>query len=437
MVPKPKADTPAKFTFDRAFQKRIVRVLFQDPDFTATTAVHLQPGHFETAALRWFAQRIVSYAKKHGGGIGEDALRIEMSRDIKLGRLNRETIPKVELMLRTLNRPVKDKSFIKEEMFRFIKNQTTRQAIINSLDHLDVMDYDAIDTEFQKVLAVQESLGGGLGHFLMRDIEARTTRRASYVKNGVPTGLRLDDYLKPGGLPPKSLGCVVAPSGKGKSHVLVHMGRSAITEGDVPVLHVTLELSEEAVCDRYDAAFSQVPINRLEDERRKVRRRIKRLGVRHGEKLVVKEFPPASLTVPALRAYIRSLERTAFYPGLVIVDYADLMLPTHATRDANAYEDMGNIYNELRRLSYEVGAPVWTASQTQRQALNREVIDLDSISDSFKKAMVADVVLCLGQTPEEKKFKAARFFVAKNRLGIDKIEIKVRLDWSRSTIRTA
>jgi replicative DNA helicase len=429
-----KADKPVYFSYDLSFQKKMVRVLFQDPDFACTTAARLQPDHFENQTLKWLSRTILTYAVKHGTGINYDALKIEVNRAARIGSVTGEAKGKLVAFLASMKTPVEDKSFVREEIYRFIKNQTTRTAIMNSVDHLETQDFESIDKEMQSVLEVQESLSGGLGDFYVRDIKQRTVKRAKFTKNGISTGLALDDYLKPAGLPPKSLGVVVAPAGKGKSHCLVHIGRSAILESRAKVLHVTLELSSEAVLDRYDAAFADLALNQLEEERKAVRRRVKQLGVQYGEFLVVKEFPPVTLTAPALRAYIRQLERVAFYPTLIIVDYADEMLPSKASRDSNAYEDMGGVYKELRKLSYDVNAPVWTASQTQRAALNKELIDLDSMADSFKKAMVADVVICLSQTREEKKLKQARFFVAKNRLGSDKFDFKVRLDWSRSTI---
>ena len=55
------------------------------------------------------------------------------------------------------------------------------------------------------------------------------------------------------------------------------------------------------------------------------------------------------MTAAALVGYIRQLERVAFYPTLIIVDYADEMLPSVRTRDNNQYEDMGAVYRELRK----------------------------------------------------------------------------------------
>jgi replicative DNA helicase len=425
----------AKFAYDRPFQIRMLRTLYQDPDYTTSVGINLSPKHFERRAHRWLATKMIDYANKHGHGIGEDALRLTLARDIKTGLLSKVDRDEAVQLIDRLERPVKDKSFIKEELFRFIKNQTISSAIRASLDHLSTHDFEAIDKEFLKVIEVQEAMTGGLGHFFVRDVKTRTKKRREYEKNGISTGTKIDDYLKPGGLPPKTLGVVVAPTGKGKSHILVHLGKSAIIESNAKVLHVTLELSEEAILDRYDAAFSGIPINNLERKPKTVQRAVTDIGAKYGDCLVVKEFAGATLTVPALRAYVRQLERAAFYPDMIIVDYADEMMPTIATRDHNQYEEMGVIYRELRKLAFDLNLPIWTASQTNRDALNKETIDVNSISDSFKKMMIADLVICFCQTLDEKKKRIARLFTAKSRLGQDKFDIKIRVDWSRSTIK--
>lgn len=433
---KRKAD---QFDFGISFQSKLVRVLFDDSDFTCTTGIHLNPGAFEKKMHQWFAKKIVGYAKKHGHGISKDALEIELKRDIKLGKLQKEHRDAAEALIDRLDKPVKERSYIKEEMFKFIKHQAIRTAIINCAGpggHLERFDYEAIDEELAKALEVQESLNGGLGTFYVRDVKERTTKRKKYVKDGIATGTKLDDFLKPGGVARKNLACVVAPSGKGKSHNLVHIGRSAIIESNAKVLHITLEMSEEAILDRYDAAFSDIPVQRLEEKPVSVKRIIKKLGKQYGEFLVVKEFPDATLTVPALRAYIRQLERAAFYPDVVIVDYADCMVPTFRAREKDSYEEMGQIYSELRKLAFETNTVVWTASQTNRNALNKEFFDWNDIADSAQKVMKSDLVVCFQQTREEKKRKEARWGVAKNRLGPDKFDLKLRVDWSRSHIRS-
>lgn len=425
-----------KVDYGREFERKMLRVLFGDGEFAVTAGVHLGHQHFSTPALRWLAQNIVGYVRDHGVGISKDALRIELERDLKTGRLTQKNFDATKALVDSIDMPVKDRSFVKEELFRFIKNQTTDRAVRACLDHLDTQDFDSIDKELQKVLDVRASLDGGLGHFMYRDRKKRRDRRKGYTPNGIATGLFLDEKLKPKGVPPKSLLTIVTPSSGGKSGTCMFIARSAVTESAAKVLYVTTELSEDVISDRLDASFTKISINLLEKKRNRVSNKIGKLGRKFGEFLVVKEFPPGVLTPGALRTYIRQLERVAFYPTIIVVDSADDMVPDNPGRERDSYEDYGAVWRGLRKLSYDTMAPVVTASQTQRGALNKEHVDWDSIADSAKKVMVSDVVIILQQTREEHRQKVGRFFLAKNRFGSAKSEWKVRLDWARTDIQT-
>lgn len=431
--------TPSwRIDFGKDFERRMLRVLFADQEFATTSGIHLDPRYFSTPGLRWLAQKVVGYARDNGVGISKDALRIELERDAKIGRLTTKNRESAEALVDTIDQVVKDRTYVKGELFKFIKNQVTDRAVRACLDHLDAQDFDSIDLELQKVLDVQTSLDGGLGHFFVRDRLLRRDRRRKYAPNGISSGLFLDEKLKPKGLPPKSLTTIVAPSGVGKTGVLMFMCRSAIINSNAPSLYVSTELSEEIVSDRLDASFTGVSINMLEKERKRVSTKIRNLGLKRGEFLVIKEFPPGVLTPSGLRAYIRQLERVGFYPKSIYIDSPDDMAPDPADRgrDKDGYEDYGAVYRGNRRLSYEVMAPVHGASQTQRSALNREHVDWDQIADSAKKVMVSDVVVILQQTREEHKQGVGRFYLAKNRFGSAKVEWPARLDWAKVDIRT-
>ena len=58
------------------------------------------------------------------------------------------------------------------------------------------------------------------------------------------------------------LGVVIAPTGAGKSMVLVHLGTQALKEGKT-VVHYTLELSDTVVGSRYDSCMTGIPLNDL------------------------------------------------------------------------------------------------------------------------------------------------------------------------------
>ena len=55
--------------------------------------------------------------------------------------------------------------------------------------------------------------------------------------------------------------------------------------------------------------------------------------------------------------------------------------------------EQGGVYIDLRGMSGELGIPIWTASQTNRSAIDSEVIETDKIADSYAKVMNADFIM--------------------------------------------
>jgi len=72
-------------------------------------------------------------------------------------------------------------------------------------------------------------------------------------------------------------------------------------------------------------------------------------------------------------------------------------------------------------------------SQARRTALGKKVITIADIGESFGKAQVADVVLCICKTKTEEEMNCGRFYVGKNRDNPGHIVIPFRqdLDYSR------
>ena len=213
------------------------------------------------------------------------------------------------------------------------------------------------------------------------------------------------------------------------SHFLVGLGAEALKVGK-NVVHYTFELTETAVGIRYDSYFTKIPSNEIQDSKEEVLSKYKEMEL---GKLIIKEYPTGGATVNTIRNHIEKLLLRGFVPNLIVIDYADIM---RSTREYDALRlELKLIYEELRNLAMEKGLPIWTASQANREASNSEVVGLESMSESYGKAMVADVILSLSRKPTEKATGAGRLFVAKNRAGRDGILFPVHIDTARSIIK--
>jgi len=206
------------------------------------------------------------------------------------------------------------------------------------------------------------------------------------------------------------------------------MGANAMRHGK-NVIHYTFELTETDVGLRYDSNLCNIASNEVLDRKDEVINYYKDNGSELG-RLVIKEYPTGTATVNTLRSHIEKLMLKGFIPQLVVVDYADVMRSSRKM-DSLRHE-LKLVYEELRNLSMDLGVPVWTASQANRDAANSEVVGLENMSEAYGKAMVADIVLSLSRKPTEKALGTGRLFVAKNRAGRDGILFPINIDTARS-----
>lgn len=99
--------------------------------------------------------------------------------------------------------------------------------------------------------------------------------------------------------------------------------------------------------------------------------------------------PAYSLTVEGLENRLDDLAYEGFYPDVIIIDYADIMSPSEK---GEYRQQIDGIWKRLRALAQKRKAVVFTASQTNRGALSREVEAEDVAEDVRKLAHVTSMV---------------------------------------------
>jgi len=430
-----------KFSYTLGFQLKLLRVLYQDYRFASQCSWFLSPKHFSTRALPYLAETILQYAQKEGHGIARDALRASITRARAMGRLQDDDVEHALQIVKGLRLPVLDKSFVKEQLAGFIQNQVIREMLLDSVRNLKKGDFAAIKKAAARVASADlVVMRGGKQLSLTEDVEERIKRRKLKEKDGIPTGTRCDDYIRAGGLVAGGLHVVVAAPNAGKSQILMHMGCSAIMESERQerVLFISNELQTDYVGDRADSWFSGVQVSALEKKPNTVRRAMRRLKKFHGDCYRIKEFIDEPVGVAQIEAYIKSLEAEGWTPTLVVIDYADELVDDEGAKYnsiENTYVAQGNIFRQLRRLANRLNVPILTASQTVRAADNKQLVELSDLGDSWNKAKVADFIVSFCQTKQEQQRGQARLYIIKNRFGAKGIELKIRVDWSRSKVR--
>lgn len=198
------------------------------------------------------------------------------------------------------------------------------------------------------------------------------------------------------------------------SWVLAKLGVEAMKQGK-NVVHFTLELNENYVGLRYDACFTGIDFQNIRNNVDIVKQKIAEVP----GKLKIKYFPIKTVSAYSLKSHCERLAVLGTKVDLIIVDYADILRPSQSERNSNSYSEAGGIYEELRGVAGELQVPIWSASQSNRAAMDEDIIQANNIADSYRKIMTADFVLSLSRKVNDKQANTARFHVIKNRFGPD------------------
>ena len=409
--------------YGKSFQEGLVQLIFEDRPFADQITEVLDVEFLELEYLRTFVAKIVHYRTKYGKHPSTNAmisiLRTELDRESEVTQQQvRDYFARVHT-----NEIADDIDYIKETSLDFCRKQKLKEAMMKSVNLLQTCSFD----EISKVINDALKLGSenNFGHDFIADFEERYKPK---FRLPVTTGWKEIDTITSGGLGRNELGVVIAPTGAGKSMALVHLGSQAIKEGKT-VVHYTLELQDTVVACRYDSCITQYPLSDLTNFKDEIFEEISNLD----GTLIVKEYPTKSASTNTIKAHLARLVKRGITPGLIIVDYADLLRPIVVRKEKRT--ELESIYEELRGLSNEMNCPVWTASQTNRSGLNAEVVTMEQISEAFNKCFVADFICTLSRTIEDKQNNKAKMFIAKNRNGPDGIVYDLFMDTSSVNIK--
>ena len=413
--------------YGRQFQEKIFQGLLTDHTWAAQMSEVMKPVYFDLKYLSFLSDKYFKYHEKYKA-FPTMSLLISIIKDELKEQSNavlKEQI--VEYLGRMRSTPdMGDMAYVKDKSLDFCRKQALREALEKSVELISGDKYEAVVDLMRKAVSV--GIPMSVGHDFFEDMEARFVKISRLA---CPTGLeQLDEKtILNGGLGKGELGVIVANTGVGKSHFLVSLGAHALKVGK-NVVHYTLELTETAVGIRYDSHLTGIASNEIQDSKQEVLEQYKNMEL---GRLIIKEYPTGGATVNTIRNHLEKLALRGFAPHMIIIDYADIM---RSSREYDALRlELKLIYEELRNLAMERAIPLWTASQANRDSSNADVVGLENMSESYGKAMVADVVLSISRKPTEKATGAGRLFVAKNRAGRDGILFPVHIDTARSTIK--
>jgi replicative DNA helicase len=391
--------------YGHSFQTKVITILLSDKAFLQQVSDIIEPYYFESQATNWLVEKILSYNNIYKNIPTAEVLKSEV--------LSIEDPTLKASVIKTLNdiktnKNSTDSEYIKSIVLQFCKNQKMKGAILDSVDLLKSGNFDLIKKKIDT--AMKAGADKDIGHEYKLDIDARYEEGS---RDCIATGWNVIDDVMSGGLAGGELGIIVAPAGIGKSWGLVSIAANAVKAGKT-VVYYTLELNHFYVARRFDAYYTKIAFQNLneEDSQEKIRECV---GNLKGE-LILRYYPTKTASVTTISSHIEKCISQNKKPDLIIVDYADLIKPSKA---GDKRLELNDIYEDLRGLAGTYNIPVWSASQANRSALEDDIIEGGKVSESYNKLMIADFVMSLSRKVNDKIGGTGRFHTIKNRFGPD------------------
>lgn len=433
--------------FSPEFELKIVCHALRDTSFLQQCEDLVDRDFFTDAASRFLVSIAKNHFKKYESAPSTRALMSYIQAAVKTGRLKKELIPDVKQTLKEVyEEPLSDLNYVIERVTTFSRHRALQAAILKVVDDMERaektghdLDYGDVERAVQSALMIgANDAANGYDYFerLESRTEVREDRKSGKIEAGefsITTGYpAIDSLLYHKGWARKEMVVFMGPPKSGKSTALGQFGINACLAG-FDVLYVSLEVSDLVLADRIDASLSSVAMAELTDKSDEVRDEIEKLAARCG-RLVLHQFPTMTFTPKQLARLIEHYKTRGTVFDMVIVDYGDIMAPDFRSQDP--IENSKSIYAGMRAIAMQYDVALLTATQTNRDGARSSVATMTDVAEDFNKIRIADLVISINKTEEEKAAQEARLYFAASRNQRGDISIRIKQDLEKMQFLT-
>ena len=400
--------------YGKPFQIKVLSSLLTHKGFLTNIHDIISEEYWDNQAHKWVIKQILKYYDKYHTTPSMEVLKVELQ------KIENEVlqISVKEQLKEAYKASDEDLKYVEEEFSNFCKNQQLRKALLNSVDLLKGGDFESIRELINN--AIKAGQDKNIGHEYNKDVESRYREDHRIT---ISTPWEKINTLLQGGLGNGDFGLIFGNQGGGKSWSLVALGGYAVKLG-YNVLHYTLELGEDYVGRRYDAFFTQIPVDKISSQKDKIESTVEELK----GNLIIKEFPTGKATMTTVESHIQKVKDLGIEPDLVIIDYVDLLSSKRKTVDRKS--EIDDIYSSTKGLARELNIPIWSVSQVNRAGAKDNIVEGDKAAGSYDKIMITDVCISLSRQRRDKVEGTGRFHIMKNRYGMDGLTFGVKANTS-------
>ena len=328
-----------------------------------------------------------------------------------------------------------DKAFNVDELYanteRFLKERAVYKTMLEVAESVSKREFDtsAILDKFEKTCTIDLTTNAGLDFFNDTDKIIKDLTQEQLV---IPSKWKWIDEKMGGGFMQngRALYIFCGQTNVGKSIVLGNIAQNLVEQGK-NVLLITLEMSEMMYAKRMASSLTKIPMRSLKDEAVTLKNNLTEMRSKKNGTLIIKEFPPSTITPKQLSAFIKKLMSKGIKFDAIVLDYINLLTTTIGS---NSYEKIKYITEQVRALTYIFNCPIITASQLNKSGYNVATPELTAIGESYGMGATADFISSVYQLEGDAEHGIIRFGIMKNRFGANFGSIAMKIDYSTLSI---
>ena len=420
-----------------SLEDNILTLLVHSVEHAANIAIQIAPELFSTPKYRTIAQKAGDYILVYGKPPGvhmRDLLETELTRGDD-GKIFARHCDDMDALIPDLNA-----QYVLDGLAHFIASRKLAQAIEDADEHLRAGDLEGAERALYQRDTAQASSPGIWLHDAEAMLKWMNVPESDYFTSGI-------DALDVRGVRPArgELFLIIGAKKIGKSWWAIELGKQNI-QRKKKVLHITLENSEDVTAKRYIQALYAMTASKSETVRYPIFKRdqlgrfttidydqrvaegitaetapriAKKLrGLKTRSRLLMKQFPTGSLTIPQLTAYLDQLARNEnFRPDLLVLDSINRM----SINSDKIRTDLGQLAIKLRGVAVSRNIAIVTTTHSNRAGDSAKVVSgAQHVGEDYSLTGTADTVCTISRTKQERENGRARIFVDASRNAEDK-----------------
>ncbi len=397
------------------FQYRLTHEFMENHTFFEDLSSIIDQNMFTDPNLKTFVGVMKNYYEREGHVPSYDMLEVEL-RDISHSDKEIETY--LAILEKVRNSASDGVERTRELAEKFFKQQNiirTANEILKIAGNGDTSQYDTCVDLLNDAMTkgTHNDFGEGLFDHINETL-------SDDYRVPIPTGIGKIDEALEGGLGKGELGVIIGPTSFGKTSLTTAMASHAACNG-YKVLQIVFEDRIKQIQRKHLGRITGIEAKDLSkpDVIDLVRQTIDAFPQKEEleKNLRIVKFPSGEKTARQLERFIKKLINSGFKPDLTIIDYFECLEHEPDKSSSNEFSQEGKTMRRFEAMAGELDMAIWIPSQGTKDSINLELVTMDKIGGSVKKAQIAHVIMSIARTVDDIANNKATIAILKNRAG--------------------